>query len=316
MSGTHCSHRWAHNEDPDKTGKTGNMHFHGMSFYSYGTVIAVKYPKRKTVVFAGEGIWNSGCTLGHKSWARSALPSDWKTLSVDCDRYGHLLESMAGIRKCHDKMVCGLQTDLETVLKSRKGKSQSLRYQSYVRRVEHCNEVAEFLHRKPIVPKAFDAEFIAGAEAEIKRIEAAVAAKKRAKERANEKLRLQKQAEELANVELWRKRELTGSTHWFEGTFLRMSKCGKFVETSRGAVVPREDALKLLKACRIYVRTKPEGELYPSGERVGDYRLFSIDKDGNATVGCHFLTLEEMERCFADAVAASDDPAMLLMAVE
>ena len=53
---THCVHRWAHNEDPSKHGKTRNVRFDGMSLYHWSTVIAVKYPKQKVVVVAGDGI--------------------------------------------------------------------------------------------------------------------------------------------------------------------------------------------------------------------------------------------------------------------
>ena len=75
---TNCTHKWAHNTEEDRSGRTGNVSFFGMSLSHYATVIAVKYPKKHTVVIAGDGIRNSTTTESNKSRAIRAMPDGWR----------------------------------------------------------------------------------------------------------------------------------------------------------------------------------------------------------------------------------------------
>jgi len=72
---------------------------------------------------------------------------------------------------------------------------------------------------------------------------------------------------------------------------------GDTVETSKGAKVPLDAAVKLFNAarmCRLHGKATKT-----AGNRIGRYRLDGIDSQGNATIGCHYLTWEAIEDCAA-----------------
>jgi len=297
---THCAHRWANNEDPQKSGKSGHMRFDGMEIYSYATVIAVKYPKKRVAIMAGDGIWNSSTTVKHKSRVRSALPGCWDVVAVDCDRNGYDLRDIKGVRRCHDGMKKTLAKKLEAVAASRRGASLSCRYREYAWYLGKCNAVAAFLGRRAEEVRGVDETSLAEIREEVlkrQRRDAADAAKK---QKQLEKARAERYAETLVNMEKWRNREPAGDTWNFPHIILRISKCGKFVETSAQAVVPFKDALLLFGMCR-RCREKNEGMEPAERTAVGDYSLWSITNEGDATVGCHLLMFTEMQRCFNEA---------------
>ena len=297
---THCVHRWANNEDPQKSGKSGNMRFDGMAIYSYSTVIAVKYPEKHVVLMAGDGIYNSSTTIKHKSKVRSALPDDWDVIIVDCDQYGYDLRDIKGVRRCHDKMKKTLAKKLEAVAASRKGVSLACRYQEYTYYLKKCNAVAAFLGRKPDEGKGVDDASLAEIREQVlkqNRRDAAAAAKKE-KQRAKEQA--ERAAQILVNMEKWRNREAVGDTWGFPRIILRLSKCHNFIETSASAIVPFKAALLLFRMCQ-RCREKNEGIQPEERLVIGDYNLHTITNEGDAVVGCHHLMFTEMERCFEDA---------------
>ena len=297
---THCAHRWANNEDPQKSGKTGNMRFEGMAIYSYSTVIAVKYPKKRTVLMAGEGIRNSLSTVGHKGRVRAALSGAWKIVEVDCTiGDGCELRTVNRVRICHDGMKKTLAKKLAAVAVSRKGVSLGCRYQEYAYYLKKCNAVAEFLGRKPEVPYGLDEASLEEIRKAVERNRLADEAKKARDAKRREKEQAERAAQTAVNMEKWRSREYTGDTWDFPHIILRVSKCGKFIETSQSAVVPLADAQMLFRMCR-HCRERNEG-LAVADMQVGGYSLRSITNEGDATVGCHFLMFSEMERCFEDA---------------
>ena len=72
---------------------------------------------------------------------------------------------------------------------------------------------------------------------------------------------------------------------------------GDTVETSRGAKVPLDAAVKLFNAarmCRLHGKATAT-----AGNKIGMYRLDGIDKEGNARIGCHYLTWQAIEDCAA-----------------
>ena len=309
---THCVHRWAHNEDPGKTGKTRNVRFDGMSLYHWSTVIAVKYPKQKTVVVAGDGIRNSSSTCSEKYRAINALPPGWKCIFVDCDTYGNNLKSIAGLRKCHDGMKRWLRQKAESVTTSRRGASMAVAYERiWMPLLIRCNELAAMLGRKRIEPwQVFTTTqlIVIGESCRVhdescKRREAVYA------ERMLERLRKEKARQaELAKAEtedaaMWRRHEYKGTRTYWHGTYVRLSHSGEFVETSKGVTVPFADALKLFRLCRA---AKTSGsaisaQLIAALPAVGNYRVVEITAAGDAVVGCHHLKYEEMETCFNEA---------------
>ena len=319
---THCVHRWAHNEDPNKTGKTRNVRFDGMSLYHWSTVIAVKYPKQKTVVVAGDGIRNSASTCCEKQRCVNALPPGWNVIYVDCFRpgyagetsHGHELESLRGLRKCHDAMKKELKRKAKIVTSSRRGASRRGASMAVARqRIWNVLRVrvdvlAEFLHRKPVN----EADYFTAEEREVIAESVRTHDAQRALQDQRNEARRQRQrlaveaqlaklaAEETADAELWRRHEYRAQRmHWY-GTYVRLSRGGDCVETSKGVVVPIADALRLFRMCSL-VKARGEAVTVFSDlavPTIGGYRVNAVEATGNARIGCHYLKFEEMERCF------------------
>jgi hypothetical protein len=76
---------------------------------------------------------------------------------------------------------------------------------------------------------------------------------------------------------------------------LRLSRQGSAVETSEGAHVP-VDAARML--WRLVARCACKGEALhtPPPVQVGAFQLGRIDANGDARVGCHFITYAEASR--------------------
>ena len=73
---------------------------------------------------------------------------------------------------------------------------------------------------------------------------------------------------------------------------------GDNVETSKGASVPLRDALILFNAARVCRKNSIATQRYSNdGQRLGHYRLNQIDAQGNATIGCHYITWQAIEDC-------------------
>lgn len=302
---THCVHRWAHNEDPNKTGRTGSVRYDGMSLYHHATVIAVKYPKQNVVVLAMGGIWNSASTKSQKCRALNALPLQWRAIYVDCDQHGHELESMAGLRRCSDAMRADLKRRAETVKAARRGASLALAYEAWNSQLKNCAELSEFLNRRP---EAAEDYFNASELAEIRIYAARREAARRDKWAGDTKAWLKaetKRAEaEAEDAELWRRRDYKGNRTYWSGTYVRLSRDGAHIETSKGVVVPFEDALRLFRLCAV-ARKRATAVPYilesANTPQIGGYLLSSITDTGDCVVGCHRLSFDEMERCFKEA---------------
>lgn len=71
---------------------------------------------------------------------------------------------------------------------------------------------------------------------------------------------------------------------------------GDIVETSRGARVPLNDAIKLFKSAKF---CRDNDATYNGPKEIGMYRLDKIDAQGNATIGCHYLKWEAIQDCAA-----------------
>ena len=308
---THCVHRWAHNTDPYKSGRTGNRHYDGMAYYLYATVMAVKYPKQGVVVVAGDGVRDSITTSKERSRIINALPSNWHVVMVDCDTYGDRLKSVAGIRECHDGMKKKLRQLADDVRKARLGASQSAAYERFRIYRFKCNEVAKFLNRKQIETDdcfaADEREIIAQSRykhAEQVRIrDERNRVKREAAAAAWEKRKAELAATETADAELWRRHEYKGHRMYWAGTYLRLSRDGRNVETSKGVVVLFEDALRLFRLCTLCRKqaTPLATGLQPIQPTVSVYHVGNISDAGDARVGCHSLTYDEMARCFETA---------------
>lgn len=112
-------------------------------------------------------------------------------------------------------------------------------------------------------------------------------AEERAREKERARVRLLKDAERIAE---WR----AGGSHglgWAVGTLLRVNPSKPFIDTSRGAHIPVEDARKLWPLIQ---RAMKGGRDYEVGMPVGDYRLTKIRRDGSIVVNCHDIPYDEI----------------------
>lgn len=113
-------------------------------------------------------------------------------------------------------------------------------------------------------------------------------------ERKQEEHRLAELARLHDRIEAWKAGEAPRSA-WDLPTMGRV-KDGQF-ETTRGAVVPVEDAVRFMRVAQRVAaaggKSWPDG----SGPRVGPYyRCQSIDADLSVTIGCHTFDSEEAHR--------------------
>ena len=290
-------HVWARNTDPDRHGKQGRKSFRGMAAYSYATVVACKYPDKKgdggVCVIAGEGIWNSSYTMRHKRAFQEALPKSWTRIWVDDlnSSYGYAdgrdLTSMPGLRRAHKYGKTCVAELAEKVKNAKSYASRAKAWKEFQHKRERVNSLGRFLKRADLLPTQYGLDWQAE-DANLARWTAKVVERSRTRVRGVTK----SFEEQLVD---WRARKRAKLTAWNPGFYLRMSRDKKYVETSRGAVVPVGDARKLFKLCAL-VRLGA-GHVYSSGRAVsvGPYALRTIEPNGDCVVGCHTLKYEEME---------------------
>lgn len=299
-------HVWAHNTDPRKCKRQGNMSFEGPAAYSWATIVAYKYPNKKgdggTVVMAGEGIQKSGYTSWHMEAYRCALDSNWRVIYADLPAatYGYSrapeLASIEGLRDCHDIMKKKLQKKVSAVKHAKSYSSRAAKWREVKSYLDYLNDLTLFLNRKPVTLDDLDID-AAAEDASEKRWDDAVAARPltpRMRRYCSEYL----VSETPENIEKWRNREYNGGKGW-TNIYLRMSKDGDRVETSRGVSVPIRACRMMFLLCR---KMKQAGTCYIPEDNadfmVGIYRLDQITADGNCVVGCHHLDYTEMEKLY------------------
>ncbi|MFA7254341.1 MAG: hypothetical protein WC107_07400 [Patescibacteria group bacterium] len=300
-------HIWARNEDPEYHKKQGNMSFEGLVAYSWSTVVAVKYPDKKrdhgTCVMVDDGIRNSGYTMRHKSHYRCALPHDlWTFVHVDVPAGGYYgcshaneLKSIAGIRECYKYMLTLLAKKAKKVKEAKAYSSRACAWVKFAMYLRKTNEVAVFLKLKQRTAATYKLN-AAAEEANSGRWNASVAARPAARRRSWED-RHPRIEETPENIELWRNRELSYSFLGWQHTYVRFSKDGTNVETSRGAVVPVDAARALFAVCQLVRDGRRDAASVPRVS-VGNYTLHSVQPNGDCTVGCHFLAYDEMEQLY------------------
>lgn len=325
---TRCEHKWAHNEDPNKRGRLGQMSFHGLTMYSYSTVIAVKYPKQKVCVIAGDGIQNSSYTCRHKMRAMGALDIGWVPIFVDIPNNSpyystpaHELESLKGLGKCYKYMVDRAKRAAKLVPKGKSAPSRNKRWREYCALLQRARDLGTFLKRAPLTNKrmGFTDEYVT--EMTVARLAAEAISNERcaardAKRRADWALWEVEHNKPFdpENIVLWRNHKYTGDIHRCPTTLLRLTKDGTSVQTSKGVTVPIDDARKLFSMCRVLRRASPilaDDAAFASAvevasaqvDGVGGYDVHNITRSGDCTVGCHQLTFDEMELCFNTATA-------------
>jgi hypothetical protein len=296
-------HLWAHRVQDDARNPQGNLYFKGDTIYSYRD----SYPiashvacGKKSAVLIRAGLAYSVTTSGHISAVRSSIPRDvtvfevpsvqttwtWSPQGPDHEtnlKY-FVAESSEHLQKAERSRKCGLY-ELEAAFQYKEtatryakffGLPSPLKSFSFLPKGNALTQLNQKLDERKERAKASDAEKHAREEA------------RRAEQRRIEAL----DAEE--RNELWRQGNPHARPAWGAPTMLRIR--GSEVETSKGARVPVEHALRALRVVRCVVNRGQE--FIPNGHslHVGHYRIDRIEVNGTVHAGCHVITFEEIER--------------------
>jgi hypothetical protein len=280
-------HTWAHQFQA--RGESGNVSFVGASLYSYAACIA-RFLNARTVALTYR-TW-SPTTSSHQSAARAAV-SHLKR--VYCWNPDHsVFRNMQHERDIVTKMLAGIpapvmKKDGKTETHLSKKRRENI-YADVKRKIEQANEYLAATGNTEITPIELGDDIKKAAE-EIRRIEdeRRVLAEQAAKRR---------EAEAQETLEKWRNHEWDQSVHGVSPA-LRRSPDRTRVQTSWGAQIPVEHALRLWPLVKRYRRMKANFLPVPGTDNViklGNFQLDKIDETGSIKVGCHTIGYSELER--------------------
>jgi hypothetical protein len=284
MNNSQISHAWAHQTKPN--GKGSNLFFEGDTIYSYGYHFPIaKKVNSGTVLFTSRSYSNT--TAGHKSLVARAIPSAWATIVIP------------HFRKCNDNLSYfeeTFKTALDNYKKSRKFKDGLLeRIQSHLENFRaYCDAFQvpfeDFSDNLKALLFIVESEsFVETSEERQARIQ---------RQDAQEKKRREKELLALADkIDAWKRGEQVYGFYQSRGSLAFLRVKGDKVETSQGASVPVSEALRLFRFIQSI-----QGDFIKESCKVGDFTFTELS-NGVATIGCHKIALEEMQRILAECEA-------------
>ncbi len=299
------AHLWANQSQDEARSHNGNFHFAGRTLYSYNTPIA-KLVEDATgalvPLFTNQSY--SVTTSGHMGAAWRGVNYRGCFTVPSIGAYGGRLRSYTNGELDHAANLAYLVAQYAD-LKARFMKARIRPYDTSdaLRRKRNtaCNYAAAFGLEAPAFDVAKDAGEIG---ARFDRLEAAdkdpVARAKREAAKAKAKARKAAREEEEA-----RKANL----EWIEGGARRPAYGGpvllrvftshngrKTLETSLGATVPLDDAIKVFRMVKLCRDTGRDWERNGASLPVGSFAVDRIHANGNFQAGCHFIVWPEVER--------------------
>jgi len=327
-SHAHLAHIWASQSYPRGHSGDKRMLFHGGAIYSYGTHFPIA-----AFLSSGSVLWNyeghSSSTGKHKSLVAQAMHGLKIRRIYVC--MAHMEQIISWARADREEVGAATIPSSEWPAEEKKrlfdeacayhakqaatyiGKAKRARTRAghysaqAVKQLDIIKALSEFLGYKEEstnfdrLRKQAESEMAASADAAKARVAKQEAARADLREalkdfpsrwRAHETLAISKN--EKTGCDSY----LVTTRHWEEvdgATLVRRSKDGTTVETSRGANVTWNEALKLYTfAARI--RAKGESWTPPSDTKCGPYRLSRIEANGDSLIGCHTLTWDAMNQ--------------------
>ena len=308
VSSGEVPHLWFHKVQWEAHNATRSLFFRDSTIYSYGThfPIATHVTRGKgkhaksAVLFTTRSY--SITTSSHCSAVRSAIPSSAIVFSVpevftdSNDRWS---------KDSHAKNVADylkrIETQLATCARGRTSWTKEWNQKAAKGTVAELKTYCQFFKLKtpkplPVVP-ALDSK----AMAQIKARE-----KEKAAQKAEETARRKEQARiaEMERAKRWRNGENVGNLY-NSPVMLRIRIFGADeevagsvgrVETSLGAQVPIEHALRGLRFVRQVVKSGQEYVRNGHTFHLGHYAIDRIETDGTLLAGCHVIDLAEIER--------------------
>ena len=270
------AHLWANKSQDSARESGGRFYFVGDTIYSYGSHFPiarhVAHKGKAAVLFTTRSY--SATTAGHKCMVESACRHLTVFHVADVNNTDHRKE-VAEYRKRFVGLV-------GTYGKARQRKPEILAQLRGL--VSEANEYAEFFGLRARLSLPAD---LSGMVAECQAIEKREKARKQREE-------AKRAREEQERIRQW----ANGETDYCpsNGQAIRLRVKGDELQTSRGARVPLDHAIK---AFRVIKRLRNKGESYQrNGHTIhlGHFALDAIDPQGNVTAGCHHVEWEEIER--------------------
>lgn len=317
FNNSQCAHVWAQQSQP--SGRSNSTRFDGPVYYSYQTPIARIYMPRPDGLADGGIVLISADTYSpttaqHINEVKSAVVH-MRRFAVDRASIGTHAQNLEGMRVRFDKEARRMEraTNEWSFSWSRlKSMAEDIDAYAATFGLPSLDQVSVAAVRETEI-----AAYRAAREARLntpaniaKRAADKVKreARKEAKEEAERIERNRTDAEKIAR---WLSGE-ADSIPWSRsfdrvfgapvGALLRVAH-GR-VETSQGANVPLVDALRAVRFIKIVkargIAWTENGETLP----VGQFRVNTIDVDGNIKAGCHRIMFEEIERIAADVERA------------
>ena len=265
-------HVWAQQRQSE--GRAGNIFFEGKSIYSYGRHFeAARFVDSETVLINSDRY--SVSTAQHLSLIRQAIRHKQVfTVPTMTDHRANIVYLIEQARDHFDKakrarkraeweMECGREVVADT-------RAYITKFQVQV--PDSHVEVWQALHTDTYLNSEVQAALLAKARA-------AQAAEREATKQA----RLQREAEQAAQLEKW----IAGELEWGRFSAMRLRVKDDEVQTTHGAAVPVIEARKLYRAMKAGVNIE--------GQQVGYYRVTRVT-ESELVIGCHNIPLSEVER--------------------
>lgn len=291
------AHLWANQSQPTAYTASRNFYYDGSTIYSYGSHFPVARHvtlgkgkrERRCILFNSRSYSNT--TNKHQSLVRHAITGDVPIFTVP------FIEGMYGTDLTKERHTGNLEHYQKCIVKlTTKAKRARSRGDTLIREatqtVTEANEYAVFfgLRKRFSLPSDTDIAKIK-ADAERAKIKDAKLLEERRKEHERKQAAYQVELREAA--ERWRAGEDVRNDFYSLPVMLRIR--GSYVQSSKGAVVPIEDAKRLLPLIRAGREWHRNGQTMA----IGSFELNEVTTGGNIRVGCHFIERDELERIAA-----------------
>lgn len=299
-------HKWAHQTQSNARNPQGNLFFEGPILYSYRTSYPIAriftHKTKGQFVLLQENTYSS-TTARHCYSARQAV-SHLQTTTVPFVTCSYNENEWPGL---HKKNLAYLTEEmLKYYEKSKRSLTRSTvdwQLREVRKLYSHIEEYQSFFNIRTKLPNKPDASIPL---ARITRLEQPDPKRDEKREKARiyrEKAQLKKDAEKaekyridhLERIAKFRAGEYTSfGSQYNAPVFLRLSKDGQSVETSRGASVPLAHAELLYKKIVHIMKTGIGYQHNGHTIHVGDFAVSSINPNGTLVAGCHTIFWDEI----------------------
>jgi hypothetical protein len=292
-----------------------NMWAEGFSIFSYGRhfEIARWYPTRPRkgmlpgavpamcVLFNSEGY--SVSTSKHKKYTRRAIRGSAEVFELPTPLWPNSADPREALKYFEAKAL----ESFEAATRARVYASSHLeRAEGYLREAERfalCFGVAKY-HR----PAVDELRAKAQRQAEAARVAALKATREAHKRRAELREKQRPEFEAWMNGGSMPYPPSEWRTNADGAAFIRRSPDGANLETSQGAAVPWEHALRVFRFVKL-CRERGEGwQRNGHSIRVGHYTLDSVSPDGSFRAGCHVIQWAQISALAASQGVADATP--------